>query len=268
MVLVVKCLICQKELTYSQNNPVELIEHMKLDHPFTRKSKQSIKHKETESSFGVNEEGLKNRIDKSVQTENQNQNQLGMASGSQQEYHSNFYKHNSTRLSNGSGSYESFVDETKDSTNKHSQEKREISHEKPNTSKKDRQKMTPENSRTKMNRYPEESDERQKLLKDKKLSKKFYKTSIERWRPVGDEKINCPRCNAFKRPTVRTQRQHVSDSSVVSSFLMTCWPLCFSPCYLPTPKYENLFCPVCNFHLGIFDHLKKIVISNPNLVQD
>ena len=83
MVLVVKCLICQKELTYSQSNPVELIEHMKFDHPFTRKSKQSVKQtvdKETESSFGVNAEVLKNLIDKSVQTEI-NQNQLGMASG-------------------------------------------------------------------------------------------------------------------------------------------------------------------------------------------
>lgn len=173
-------------------------------------------------------------------------------------------------MSNDSGSYESFENEVADRLKKSSHERREISNEKPNTSKKERLKMTSENSRIKMNMngYPEENDERQKLLKDKRYPKKFYKTSIERWKPVGDEKINCPRCFAFKRPTVRTQRQHVTDSSVVSSFLMTCWPLCFSPCYLPTPKYENLFCPVCNYHLGIFDHQKKIVISNPNLVQD
>lgn len=185
--------------------------------------------------------------------------------GSRQEYSSHYNKNNSTRLSNDSGSYESFGDETKDSLRKSSQER---PHEKLNTSRKDRQKMTPENSQTRMNGYAEESDERQKLLKDKRHPKKFYKTSIERWRPVGDDKINCPRCHAFKRPTIKTQRQHVTDSSVVSSFLMTCWPLCFSPCYLPAPKYENLFCSVCSYHLGIFDHQKKIVISNPNLVHD
>lgn len=81
MVLVVKCLICQKELTYSQSNPVELIEHMKLDHPLTRKSKQSVKQavdKETESSFVANSKILKSIIDKSVQTENI---QVEMASG-------------------------------------------------------------------------------------------------------------------------------------------------------------------------------------------
>lgn len=190
--------------------------------------------------------------------------------GSQQDYSSPFYNQNRTRLSNVSGSYESFVNEITDRQKKYLNERREVSNEKPSSSKKERLKMTPENSRTKMNmnEYPEEGDERQKLLKDKRHSRKFYKTSIERWKPVGDEKINCPRCFAFKRPTVRTQRQHVTDSSVVSSFFMTCWPLCFSPCYLPTPKYENLFCPVCNYHLGIFDHQKKIVISNPNLVQD
>lgn len=190
--------------------------------------------------------------------------------GSQQQYSSHFYSQNRTRLSNGSDSYESFANEATESQKKSSNERREGFHEKPSISKKERQKMTPKNSQTRMNmnEYQDESDERQKLLKDKRHSKKFYKTSIERWKPVGDEKINCPRCFAFKRPTVRTQRQHVTDSSIVSSFLMTCWPLCFSPCYLPSPKYENLFCPVCNFHLGIFDHQKKIVISNPNLVQD
>ncbi|XP_070498457.1 probable DNA-directed RNA polymerase I subunit RPA43, partial [Chironomus tepperi] len=230
MVLVVKCLICQKELTYSQSNPVDLIEHMKIEHPFKRKSKQTV-NKETESSFDVNEEGLKKVIDKSVQTD-----QLEMASGSQHEYLSHLYNQNSTRLSNGSGSYESFADETKDNLKKSSQDRKEIPHEKPNTSRKDRPKMIPESSRTRLNEHEEVSNERQKLLKkDKRNPKKFYKTSIERWRPIGDEKINCPRCSAYKRPTVKTQRQHVTDSSIVSSFLMTCWPLCFSPCYLPTP---------------------------------
>jgi hypothetical protein len=160
------------------------------------------------------------------------------------------------------------VDENRSSNKKSTQDRREMPHETANTSKKDRQKVTSDHSQTRMNGYADESNERQKLLNGKRHSKKFYKTSIERWRPVADEKINCPRCFAFKRPTVRTQRQNVTDSSVVSSFLMTCWPLCFSPCYLPTPKYENLFCPVCNYHLGIFDHQRKIVISNPNLVQD
>lgn len=78
MVLVVKCLICQKELTYSHSNPVELIQHMKFEHPLSRKSKQTVE-KAIESSFGLNAENFKEFIDKSVQTEKEIQ--LGMASG-------------------------------------------------------------------------------------------------------------------------------------------------------------------------------------------
>lgn len=78
MVLVVKCLICQKELTYSQSNPVELIQHMKFEHPLARKSKQTV-GKDIESSLGVNAEKLKELVDKSVQTEKEIQS--GMASG-------------------------------------------------------------------------------------------------------------------------------------------------------------------------------------------
>lgn len=121
----------------------------------------------------------------------------------------------------------------------------------------------------KKNKNPNESfqqpdDENEKLLKQNKKVK-YYKTSIERWRPVGDEKIHCPRCHSFKRPTIRTVRHHVTKSSITSTFLMACWPLCLSPCYLPAPSFENLHCPVCNFHLGIFDHQKKTVISNPKI---
>lgn len=72
MVLVVKCLICQKELTYSQSNPVELIQHMKFKHPLASKPKQTV----GKSSFGVNTENLKEFIDKSVQTEKELQSEM------------------------------------------------------------------------------------------------------------------------------------------------------------------------------------------------
>lgn len=72
MVLVVKCLICQKELPYSQSNPLELIQHIKLDHASERISRQNLREKvdkEVETSFVENSRILHNLIDKSSQTD-------------------------------------------------------------------------------------------------------------------------------------------------------------------------------------------------------
>lgn len=176
---------------------------------------------------------------------------------------SHYHRQNETRFSNESDSYKSTNNETPVKKNTHEYLKT------PLKDKVSSNKKLTEDSRSKRNAMSNdhENDERQKLLSDKKQSKKFYKTSIEKWRPVGDNKISCPRCQSLRRPTVRTQRQHITNSSLVSTFLMSCWPLCFSPCYLPEPKYENLYCPVCNYHLGVFDHQNKTVRSNPNLMQ-
>jgi hypothetical protein len=99
---------------------------------------------------------------------------------------------------------------------------------------------------------------------------KFYKTSIERWQPVGDAKIHCIRCKSHVRPIVKHQTaEHISKSFVLSTFLMACWPLCFLPCSLcPEPRFEKLHCRVCNYNLGIYDHHKNTVVPNPNLLKD
>jgi hypothetical protein len=97
----------------------------------------------------------------------------------------------------------------------------------------------------------------------------YYKTSIEKWKPVGDKKIHCPRCQAFKRPIVKAHKEHTTDSSVLSAFLAACFPLYCSPCCLiPTPKFEYLHCPICDFHLGIYDHDKNIVFPNPHVERE
>lgn len=60
MVLVVKCLICNKELTYTKGNPCELITHMKIEHPnLSRKKEIETKkivetlHKSAQTEFSV-----------------------------------------------------------------------------------------------------------------------------------------------------------------------------------------------------------------------
>jgi LITAF-like zinc ribbon domain len=95
-----------------------------------------------------------------------------------------------------------------------------------------------------------------------------FKTTIEKWRPVGDEKIHCPRCESFKRPIVRTHTERVTQSSLKSTLMMTCWPLCFAPCLFPPPTHEKLCCRVCNFYFGIYDHKNQKVLVNPELLEE
>jgi LITAF-like zinc ribbon domain len=101
-------------------------------------------------------------------------------------------------------------------------------------------------------------------LKCLKKHERYYKTSIEKWKPVGNEKIYCPRCQSCKRPTVKVSRNHITSSKLSSAFVLSCWPLCFSPCYLPEPSFENLHCKICNYHLGVYDHENEKIIPNEN----
>lgn len=95
--------------------------------------------------------------------------------------------------------------------------------------------------------------------------KTYYKTSIEKWKPIGDMKIHCPRCHAYKRPVVKASKEHVTDSSIASAFFMACFPLYCSPCcFLPQPNFEVLRCSTCDFDFGIYDHKREIVFPNPH----
>lgn len=94
----------------------------------------------------------------------------------------------------------------------------------------------------------------------------FYKTSIEKWKPIGDMKIHCQRCRAYKRPIVKGSKEHIAESSIASAFFMACLPLyCSQCCFLPQPNYEVLHCSICDFEFGIYDHKKKMVFPNPHI---
>lgn len=72
MVLVVKCLICGKELNYSQSDPTELIQHVKTEHPLKKKSKADQQERvknDLSQSLKRNSVSLKHLIDKEIQTE-------------------------------------------------------------------------------------------------------------------------------------------------------------------------------------------------------
>lgn len=76
MVLVVKCLICQKELTYTKGNPSPLVAHVKFDHPNLNQKKtlSEVNKKETfdkavEASLGKNSKNIFTLINKSAQTD-------------------------------------------------------------------------------------------------------------------------------------------------------------------------------------------------------
>ncbi|KAG5674852.1 hypothetical protein PVAND_004797 [Polypedilum vanderplanki] len=242
MTLVLKCLICHEEIEYSKHNPTELVKHMKTAHP-REKNKQVLREsiekvdKAIEVCLGENQKTFYKVIAKEIQTD------IAMCD-----------------MANISTCKCDDALNTKVETSDDEITEIYVNKQKKTSS----TILSKPEKRVDLKSTKNKNPEKEKLLKHKRPMK-FYKTSIEHWRPIGDAKIHCPRCQSHKRPVIRSQKQHVTSSSIASSFLMACWPLCSSPCFLPEPKYENLHCPVCNFHLGIFDHQKKTVSSNPHI---
>lgn len=306
MVLVVRCLICSKELSYEKNDPSQLILHVQQEHPqSSRNSRNSNRIKQTkdETEKILNQSLRKNSVSLNSLIDNETQtdivwNNLFMKMNQQQQ--TSGPSKSSPRASketqnNERASKESIVSRKSDtkvllrspspqlrevvsSPSRFSDELHQKFHErtplkastpiKPTTTKhmRDRERVQLEVGDKAKVLFTRDKDDKRVLKADEKRVK-FYKTSIERWRPVGDEKIHCPRCHAHKRPVVRTHTEHVTESSFTTTLLMTCWPLCMSPCLFPEPTQENLHCPVCNYHLGFYDHVKKVVLSNPELSQ-
>lgn len=267
MVLVVRCLICQKELPYSQSDSSELIKHVQTEHPLAsqkpRKSlekthERSLKAKEDLKALKQNSASLNSLIDREIQTDLAWSHFVKMEAGKSTSLpHSP--KENSFKLPvmNKPPLKHQRVEKEGKHPAEHDCPIQEIiddSHIRSAT------KVQQPNSKREVNRAENQTKDTQK-----RRHRRFYKTSIERWRPVGDEKIHCPRCQAYKRPVVRTHTERVTESSFASSLIMTCWPLCFSPCLFPEPTHENLHCRVCDYHLGVYDHKRKVVSSNPEL---
>lgn len=284
MVLVVKCLICNKELTYTQSDPSELVAHVRQEHPSVnqRTRKSTTKQNEAKAkaaldigqSLSRNSESLQSLIDREVQTDI---------------IWSHFEKMNQqvstprSSKNSASGSINVITKtpplnprQTASSPARLSDERKKFDDKTPlKKVSSDKQKRRSSQEKIQMNigndakvLFTSKNLPNQTLAKELKTERKrvkFYKTSIERWQPVGDEKIHCPRCQSHKRPIIRTHTERVTESSFVSTLLMTCWPFCLAPCLFPEPTHEKLHCPVCNFHLGIYDHQKKIVIPNPEI---
>ena len=261
MVLVVKCLICSKELAYTQSDPSELISHVKSEHPLvnqrtTRKATKKDKI-DLRQSLDLNAKSFKELIDREIQTDIN---------------WKDFYKMNPQPTSskqssstNRSSASES-VTVSKISSPRGSDSRRKSNESTPLKPQSQRRESVElkvgKNAKVLYSRGSNDSN------RNFEKHVKFYKTSIETWRPVGDQKINCPRCKSIKRPIVRTHKERKTESSFMSTLFMTCWPCCFSPCMFPEPSHENLHCPVCDFHLGIYDHNLKTVVSNPRLSRD
>lgn len=265
MVLIVKCLICNKELTYTQDDPKDLITHMKREHPLVQGRKKHSEDqdfrekvkKDWRQSLEFNAEILNSLIDKEVQTE-VDWNYFVKMSDTQQNKRSSksSTKTQDTVIEILSPPKSSSAPAKLSLDQKYAGERIPLKNSSTSTSK------------SKNDRFQNEAIEMNTVRDGQKLREKrnkFYKTSIEKWRPVGNEKIHCPRCESHKRPIVRTHTERVTQSSIASSLLLTCWPICFAPCFFPEPTRENLHCPVCNYYLGVYDHRAKKVLSNPNL---
>lgn len=91
MVLVVNCLICKKELNYSQGDSSELIHHMKKEHPLLSKSGKNSEvnlqgnkreiERDMASSLSRNSKALQKLIDEEVQTEINSFNCFALTTG-------------------------------------------------------------------------------------------------------------------------------------------------------------------------------------------
>lgn len=284
MVLAVKCLICNKELTYTQSDPSELIHHIKTEHPLhinckkttadSRRRKESSQY-DLDKSLRRNTESLNSVIDKEAQTDI---NWKYFEKMSYQYVDTNRSKPGMSKKSEESSANEetqnmTVIDKVIEKIPKSSPGARRINEMTPLKTQ-----VTPKQRKDKSNVHVEAvGGKNGKVLFTEGASykpperrqdprrAKYYKTSIEKWRPVGDEKIHCPQCQSLTRPIVRTHTERVTRSSLASSLVMTCWPMCFAPCLFPAPTHEKLHCPVCNYYLGVYDHQKKITQSNPEV---
>jgi LITAF-like zinc ribbon domain len=334
MVLVVKCLICGKELNYSKSDPNELIIHVRNEHPYTSKAPKRnlpLKHKSQEDLRRTSAQTLKS-IESLIQKtdlkpvggtsvkrmtkrlSNDSAKSFQSAYSDSDEHFTTpmqtlstikeddvvkapslrALKYNGTSAERGSSPTPAPRRHNRTATitanpNDQTPLLREISPKPPPRRRpvtvpgkphggmphKHVSLRSPNRSRDTIDvvagkgakvLYTKEHDDannpHHSSPPDNHEKKKSFKTSIERWRPVGDKKVQCPRCHSIKRPIVKTQTERFYESSLVSTVMMTCLPLCFSPCFVPLPAHDNLFCKVCNYHLGIYDHKKQLVFTN------
>ncbi|XP_055838912.1 uncharacterized protein LOC129906942 [Episyrphus balteatus] len=96
--------------------------------------------------------------------------------------------------------------------------------------------------------------------------RKMYKTSIEKWRPAKGM-IYCPKCGAHKKPIIKSRSEKLSYSTVGAACILTCWPLCFLPCFFQGPSRDYLHCAECHNFLGMYDKQRNCVRPNREFVE-
>lgn len=275
MVLVVKCLICKEELTYTQNDPSELVKHVRENHPKAAKKSEvnqplrERSEQDLRESLKLNSVRLKKLCDKEAQTEivasyfvNMSQRKSKNSAGSVKSLDLSSTQPLSPPPKTASSPARISLD-------KGPSERTPLKVPTPTDQTSPRQSVQLTIGKHARASYVTNQANQQSSPPNRtnKASRKFYKTSIEKWQPIGDEKIHCPRCQSHKRPIVRTQTDRVTDSSFMNSLLMTCWPLCMSPCLFPEPTLESLHCPICNLRLGVYDHQKKQVVPSQDVMK-
>ncbi|CRL00936.1 CLUMA_CG014701, isoform A [Clunio marinus] len=253
MVLVLRCLICHKELEYTKLDPSELAIHMKNEHSIIRDSDNLqdnlYMNRSTEKlyeSFNKNFRNMNGQtiIHKNIKTEN-NRKYFRESPENSLEIENQTSK--ATRESNQNDELKAIKNVDDDKLNL-------LSHVQSN--------MKPE--RKKVTEKPTAKSQYNPISNKKRSKKhsKLYETSVVKWQSFGDEKFHCPRCLSYKRPVVVTDTEKSTQSSFVATLWMTCWPLCLSTSLLQEPMYENLHCSLCNYQFGIYDHKRKIVTSS------
>lgn len=307
MVLVVKCLICAKELTYTQNDPSQLYEHVRSEHPQRTRNfvetqaadeRRENATKNLRESLGRNSASLLNLIDKEAQTDISWKYFERMSSrkadnivnstprSSKDNIIEIFDSRRTSKASKESSSSSTsannitVINKTKHSSRPNTtniiqsklNEKSPLKTSSPSISMNHQQSVRQDKVEMQVGRDAKvlftSGDKPARSNREKRHHRRIFKTSIEKWRPINDEKILCPRCQSLKRPIIRTHNERLTESSLAATLIMTCWPFCFAPCLFPEPTHENLHCPVCDYHLGIYDHKQKITLPNPELLQN
>lgn len=103
-----------------------------------------------------------------------------------------------------------------------------------------------------------------------KKCKKVFKTTVTSWKS-GTKKIYCPRCkqcgNIFKiykrylintiffivTPIIKKTRNRMTRHSILSAFLLGCWPICFL-CPMQFKRESAYYCCKCKCQINTENH--------------
>uniref|UniRef100_A0A6P4E3U5 Uncharacterized protein LOC108037790 n=1 Tax=Drosophila rhopaloa TaxID=1041015 RepID=A0A6P4E3U5_DRORH len=84
---------------------------------------------------------------------------------------------------------------------------------------------------------------------------------------AADHGISEERLSRISKMTGLSESQMADKADkCCASCVVTCWPLCFLPCLLPSDNREYLYCPHCRTFLGIYDRDNNCVKPSKEFV--